>query len=59
MKDSGKGFENMERGPLHEGWSSYVNLTGVLVITVTEFVGKRVYILQYTKTLVTKCNVHL
>jgi hypothetical protein len=31
---------------LHEGWSSYNNLSGVLVITVTEFVGKLLYILQ-------------
>jgi hypothetical protein len=31
---------------LHEGWTSYDNLSGVPVITVTEFVGKLLYILQ-------------
>jgi hypothetical protein len=31
---------------LHEGWISYDNLSRILVITVTEFVGKYLHILQ-------------
>jgi hypothetical protein len=31
---------------LHEEWSSYDNLSGILVVTVTEFVGTHLYILQ-------------
>jgi hypothetical protein len=43
MSEYSKGAKIMWVELLHEGWSSYVNLSGVLVIIVTGFVGKLLY----------------